>query len=166
MVKQFNHSQLSKQNATAQLALQTPIVNYRDGFGCIGPKGKHVDKDSFLKYNCLLTHHGAKSCLPHAGFLTVPYMGSGCRGMNTEPRLEFESTCAPKSALNSGVRNRFVPLVGCLASEVQNPEHIIPEDSHNGWIRGGFPSRRCKSIQGPFPKPVCSNVWPINNNSA
>jgi hypothetical protein len=166
MVKQFNHKQLSKHNATAQLALQTPIVNYRDGFGCVGPRGKHIDKDSYLKYNSLMTQHGSKNNLPHSGFLTVPFMGSGCRRMNSEPRLEFESTCAPKSALNSGVRNRFVPLVGCLATEVQNTEHIIPEDSHDGWLRGGFPSRRCKTIRGPFPKPICSNVWPINNNGA
>ena len=82
MVQHFSQKYIEKQNATAQLALQTPIINYRDGFGCIGPSGQHVDNDSFLKYNSLLTHHGAKMTLPHSGFLTVPYMGSGCRSVN------------------------------------------------------------------------------------
>ena len=51
MVNPFDHSFMQQHRATTQLALQTPIVNYRDGFGCVGPNGQHVDKDSFLKYN-------------------------------------------------------------------------------------------------------------------
>ena len=64
MVNPFDHSFMQQHRATTQLALQTPIVNYRDGFGCVGPNGQHVDKDSFLKYNSLLTHHGSKTSLP------------------------------------------------------------------------------------------------------
>ena len=55
MVHQFDNEAIKKHRDATQLALQTPVVNYRDGFGCIGPQGKHVDKDSFLKYNSLLT---------------------------------------------------------------------------------------------------------------
>ena len=163
MVQQLNHKLVEKHRATTQLALQTPIVNYRDGFGCVGPRGQHVDKDSFLKYNSLLTHHGSRMTLPHSGFLTVPYMGCGQRALSSEPRLDFEYTYAPKSTLSSGVRNRFIPLVGCLANEVQNPEHIIPEDNHQGWIRGGYPSRCSRNLKGPFPQPLQSNVcWTPN----
>ena len=154
MVHHFDKEAMKRHADATQLALQTPVVNYRDGFGCIGPQGKHVDKDSFLKYNSLLTHHGSKTSLPHSGFLTVPYMGSGCRAVSKEPRLDFEYTYAPKRATPSGARNRFIPLVGCLANEIQNPEHIIPEDNHDAWPRGGFPSRGCKNLRGPFPKPL------------
>ena len=158
MVKPFDHSFMKQHTATTQLALQTPIVNYRDGFGCVGPNGQHVDKDSFLKYNSLLTHHGSKTSLPQSGFLTVPFMGGGCRAIGKEPRLDFEYSYAPKSTMSESTRNRFIPLVGCLANEVQNPEHIIPEDNHDSWPRGGYPSRGCKNVRGPFPEPLTTNV--------
>tara|TARA_Y100000389_G_scaffold148109_2_gene147152 strand:+ start:913 stop:1401 length:489 start_codon:yes stop_codon:yes gene_type:complete len=147
-------TKVAKHKKAHELALQTPLVNYRDGFGCVGRSGKHVDKDSYLKYNSLLTHHGNKITLPTVGFLTVPFMGSGCGKVESEARLDFEQTYAPKSSLNNGVRNRFTPLVGCLANNIQNPKHIIPEDSKKDWTRGGFPTRRCKTFNGPFPKPL------------
>ena len=163
MVLPLNHKLVEKHNATTQLALQTPIVNYRDGFGCVGPRGKHVDKDSYLKYNSLLTHHGAKITLPHSGFLTVPYMGNGCRSTSQHPRLEAEYSYAPKSTLCTSTRSRFVPMVGCLANEIQNTEHIIPEDVHSGWYRGGYPSRGCKFNKEPLPKPVKPDMWPFQS---
>ena len=39
------------------------------------------------------------------------------------------------------VNNMFTPLVDHLQENVQNPEHIIPEDALSGWTRGGNPSR-------------------------
>lgn len=159
----LNHKYVKHQNKTAELALQTPIINYRDGFGCVGHRGKHIDSDSFLKYNSLLTHHGAKTTLPHSGFSTVPFMGSGCRSLSQHPRLEAEYTYAPKSTLAAGARSRFVPLVGCLADEIQNTEHIIPEDNHVGWYRGGYPSRGCKYHKESLPKPIKPDMWPFVN---
>ena len=85
-------------------------------------------------------------------------MGGGCRAIGKEPRLDFEYSYAPKSTMSEATRNRFIPLVGCLANEVQNPEHIIPEDNHDSWPRGGYPSRGCKNVRGPFPEPLTTNV--------
>ena len=129
---------------TQELALQTPIMSYKDGVGCSDPNGNKIDSDSFLKYSSMLTHFGGKNHLPHVGMLTVPYMGCGVASVDYNARPEFEYTFAPKSTLNRQPRNRFVPLVGVLANEIQNPVHIIPEDNDDNWIRGGFPSRKCK----------------------
>ena len=129
---------------TIELSIQTPIMSYRDGIGCAGPHGTKIDNDSFLKYNSMLTNYGGKTHLPHVGMLTVPYMGCGIPSTKYVQRPEFEYTYAPKSTLNKGVRNRFVPMVGNLATEIQNPIHIIPEDNDSKWVRGGFPSRKCK----------------------
>ena len=142
----YNHCMTDTKNhyKTQELAIQTPIMSYRDGVGCAGPKGEKIDSDSFLKYNTMLTHFGGKNNLPHVGMLTVPYMGCGQGNINYIRRPEFEYTFAPKSTLNKGARNRFIPLVGVLANEIQNTIHIIPEDNDGNWIRGGFPSRKCK----------------------
>lgn len=149
---------VEKHMATSQLALQTPIINYRDGFGCSGQNGKHIDKDSFLKYNSVQTSNGSKITLPQVGFLTVPFMGNGCPSVNKSPRLDFEYSYSPKSTLTNGEKNRFVPLVGCIANEIQNTNHIIPEDMHSGWFRGGYPSRGCKNYRGLPPKPLETNI--------
>tara|TARA_X000000950_G_C13568805_1_gene518674 strand:- start:173 stop:643 length:471 start_codon:yes stop_codon:yes gene_type:complete len=150
------------QNA-AEIALQLPISNFKDGLGCVGPYGQFVDKDSFLKYNSLQTQNGSKITLPHVGFLTVPYMGAGQAGLNCAPRLDSESSFAPKSTLMSGKRDRFIPLVGCIANEIQKPEHIVPETVQSDWIRGGYPSRRCKYSRAkpPTPMDTNSNFWPF-----
>tara|TARA_Y100000389_G_scaffold203960_1_gene254282 strand:+ start:6780 stop:7277 length:498 start_codon:yes stop_codon:yes gene_type:complete len=165
MVKNFNHTFIEQHNETTQLALQTPIVNFRDGFGCTGQNGRHIDKDSFLKYNSLQTQTGEKRTLPHVGFLTVPYMGCGQAALKTEPRLDSEYTYAPKSSKKSGVRNRFIPLVGCIANEIQQPEHILPEAVRDDWLRGGYPSRKCKYDRAPTPCPINSTHWPFPNQS-
>lgn len=129
---------------TTELAIQTPIMSYRDGIGCAGPHGNKIDSDSFMKYNSMLTHYGGKNHLPHVGMLTVPYMGCGRSSINYVQRPEAEYTYAPKSTLDRGMRNRFIPMVGNLAKEIQNPLHIIPEDNDINWMRGGYPSRKCK----------------------
>ena len=36
----------------------------------------------------------------------------------------------------------ITPMVERLEKEVQDPMHIIPEDSLNIWVRGGLPSRQ------------------------
>ena len=40
------------------------------------------------------------------------------------------------------IDNFFTPMVPCLRREVQDPKHIIPEDSMKCWVRGGLPSRQ------------------------
>jgi hypothetical protein len=42
----------------------------------------------------------------------------------------------------SGVSiNRFTPMLESIAQTIQNPQHIIPEDAKDGWVRGGMSSR-------------------------
>ena len=39
------------------------------------------------------------------------------------------------------IPNFFTPMIPRLSNEVQNTQHIIPEDNSEGWVRGGIPSR-------------------------
>ena len=160
----YNASIEQHKNAT-ELALQIPIANFRDGYGFCGRDGVHVDKDSFLKYNSLQTQNGKKITLPQVGFLTVPFQGAGQACVKKEPRLEFEYSYAPKSTLPSGTRNRIVPLVGCIANNIQKEEHIVTETVQPDWLRGGYPSRRCKYSRANPPKPINSSHWPYPSQS-
>ena len=40
------------------------------------------------------------------------------------------------------IPNFFTPLIPRLSQEVQDTQHIIPEDSMQSWVRGGLPSRQ------------------------
>ena len=139
-----NSCLLDKQSKTLQGAVQLPVMSYRDGFGYVGQKGQCVDKDSMLRNGSILTQHGGKMLLPNPGFLTVPYMGWGRNNTCTSNIiLEGVGTTSKKSCFPETHRTAFMPLVGCLAEQVQNSNHIIQEDSQKDWIRGGYPSRRC-----------------------
>jgi hypothetical protein len=137
---------LQKQSQVAQAATQIPMMSYRDGYGSIGKKGECVDKDSMFRNGTILTQHGNKMLLPNPGFLTVPFQGSGRNNVctaNVMKYVESANTYTRKSCLPETHRTNFVPLVSCLAEQVQNTSHIIQEDVKKDWIRGGYPSRRC-----------------------
>ena len=149
-----NACALTDHSKVAQTALKVPVANFRDGFGAIGRCGQLVDKDSLLRNGTILTQTGGKMLLPNPGFLTVPYMGRGRNNVCTSNVvMESKSTSASKSCLPETGRPLFTPLVGCLAREIQNPKHIIPEDAQRDWVRGGYPSRRC--VQNAKPTYKC-----------
>jgi hypothetical protein len=138
-----------------QIALSKPSVQYRDTIGCkISTNNVDIDNDSFLRYNAMMTHHGEKITLPQTGFTTIPFMGSGCNTNSYNSRIEFEYNYSPKSSYPQSTRNRFTPLVGCLANEIQNTIHIIPEDNKEGWKRGGIASRDCKLVDQKFKQKI------------
>jgi hypothetical protein len=73
----------------------------------------------------------------------IPYMGAGETRI-VQPELYSKLTSGTETRVKkasdalSGVSiDRFIPLVPCLANNVQNTEHIISEY----WIRGGESSR-------------------------
>lgn len=76
-------------------------------------------------------------------FATVPFMGSGntcILDADTESRLKYgRDTFVPKSIdpLSGVTINRFVPLIPCIQSNVQNPQNLVP--TH--WVRGGADTR-------------------------
>lgn len=129
---------------TAELALQRPVVQFRDGFGYAGPNGCMIDRDSFMRNGTILTQTGGKQTLANTGYLTVPYMGHGRNNTCTSTVvLESKGTSVTKSCLPATERTNFIPMLGCLATQVQNPKHIIPEDARSGWVRGGISTRSC-----------------------
>lgn len=139
-----NACKVHKHSKTSETAVKHPIMSIRDGFGYSGRKGQLIDKDSVLRNGTLLTQNGHKILLPNPGFLTVPYMGQGRNNACTSKViLEEEFGQNSKSCLPPTQRTSFVPLLECIAGQIQNTEHIIQEDVNKDWVRGGFPSRKC-----------------------
>ena len=111
----------------------------------------HSNKDGYDKYvdtesNLLkpsLTNSRDKQQLVTRAFKGLPYMGAGeTHIVNPElySKLSSGTDTRVKKASDAlaGVSiDRFIPLVPCLADNVQNTEHIIPEY----WVRGGESSR-------------------------
>jgi hypothetical protein len=85
----------------------------------------------------LLTHTKARKTLNVRSYKTVPFMGE-CRAplMDTDTYsmlLSGESTRTLKSCGVQARLERWEPQVPCVAKNIQNPRHYIPEY----WVRGG-----------------------------
>jgi len=108
----------------------------KDGYGV------YVDTESNLKQSSM-TNPKVKQQLSVRPFKGWPYMGAGETHIldpNLYSRLSSGTDTRVKKAVDSlagASIDRFIPLVPCLADNVQKPEHIIPEY----WVRGGESSR-------------------------
>ena len=106
--------------------------------------GNYIDTESKLKSSKITNEKEKnKKLLNSRPFPTIPFMGAGeTHIVNPDlySKLVSGTDTRVKKAGDSlaGVSiDRFIPLVPCLADNVQNPVHIIPEY----WVRGGESSR-------------------------
>ena len=101
-----------------------------------------IDMESNLMQSTM-TNPKYKQQLITRPFKGWPYMGAGSTHIvnpDLYSRLSSGTDTRTKKAADAlaGVSiDRFIPLVPCLAENVQNTEHIIPEY----WVRGGESSR-------------------------
>ena len=131
--------------AARSVQLSQPTMNITMGAGNIGERGALVDNDSLAKFS-ELTNLNTINTLDERPYLTVPYMGRGIGDSNVEPVIRSGEDTFQQKPCNAlagvTIDNFFTPMVPCLRREVQDPKHIIPEDSMKCWVRGGLPSRQ------------------------
>jgi hypothetical protein len=107
-----------------------------------------IDEDSHLKDGSMgniLTSDKSKTskCLDTSHFLGTPFLGRGestLKMPDLKSRLIIGEDTSQSRSCNtlSGISiDRFTPLVPCLADNVQNTKHIVPEY----WVRGGMSTR-------------------------
>ncbi len=107
-------------------------------------KGTYVNDETKLRHGQACSEKGrvAKS-LDTVLFAGPPFMGNGSAVLKNpdlkSTLMNGEQTHVKKSnAPTCGVTiDRFTPLIPCIADNIQNTEHIIPEH----WIRGGMSTR-------------------------
>ena len=106
--------------------------------------GNNVNDETALRNGKRCSEKGrvAKS-LDTVLFAGPPYMGTGSSSLENPDiksrLLHSENTHIKKSVSPAcGVSiDRFIPLLPCIADNIQKPEHIIPDQ----WIRGGMSTR-------------------------
>jgi len=110
----------------------------KDGYGFTS--GCVVDKDSDLRINGdSLTHDKERIQLCTRLTTGGPNIDKGGLIPNIETRLkngEDTSFIRDCDKISEHDFNRFIPLVGCLATTIQNPEFVIEP-----WIWGGASTR-------------------------
>tara|TARA_A100001015_G_scaffold320265_1_gene446005 strand:- start:1316 stop:1870 length:555 start_codon:yes stop_codon:yes gene_type:complete len=138
----FNPMENKKYDNVRDCALDHYNLFAQDGYGT---GAKKIDADSMLRNGALLTNNGHKfsyNALP----IMMPYRGSG-QGDPVVERciLDGEPTGIGKPCNSlAGVdwyNLTSTPQIGNIQSCMQDPKHIIPEDTDPYWVRGGIPSR-------------------------
>lgn len=112
-------------------------LTMKDGYGFT--TGCTVDSDSDLRLRSMLTNERDKVQLCTRWHQGVPNLNKGGLIPNIESRMKSAddtSDIRDCDKITERDFNRFVPLVGCLANEVQNPRHIVEP-----WVRGGASTR-------------------------
>lgn len=130
-----------------EVQLSQPMINFEGGKGWIGEKGCLVDVDSKLRENPeKLTDKKYIRQLIERPHLTTGNYVKGYFDVDVEsvirPGIDGGDDKACNSLSGVTIGNYFTPMIPKLQDEVQNPVHIIPEDSDQSWVRGGLPSRQ------------------------
>ena len=139
------HDCMCEAPTVLEVSLQHPAVIHRDGYGWTSMDGCNIDNDSKLRNAKNLTNTRCINQLFQRPYATVPYMGRGHGDVCTETKLlpgEDTFQNRPCNNLAGMYVDRFVPQIPCIRETIQNPLHIIPEDSDKSWVRGGQPSRQ------------------------
>ncbi len=130
-----------------EIQVSQPGIHLTGGLGWIAEKGCLVDNDTNMRLNKdQLTNQRDINQIIQRLFITTPDLKRGFHDVDVESALiNSDSTsdqkpCNALAGVSSG--NYFTPLIPKLSKEVQDTEHIIPEDSLNEWVRGGLPTRQ------------------------
>ena len=130
-----------------ELQLSQPVINFEGGKGWIGEKGCLVDKDSDLRIGTdKLTNLRYINQLQERPHLTTGNYMYGYHDVDNESIIQsgnFSKDQRPCNVLSGiTIGNIFTPMIPKLSSEIQDPKHIIPEDSKKDWVRSGLPTRQ------------------------
>ena len=127
-----------------KFATSQPNVFYKGPNGSLD--GAVVDDESNLMIGSIQTNSKCKLNLQQRQFLSVPYLGRGPAKPLLESRLQQGSQVEPKKSCKTITEKSFsrekTHLVNSLQSTIQNPDNLIENSAHEGWIRGGLPSRQ------------------------
>ena len=113
-------------DSLVEFTMKNPNLRFRDGFGNVN--ACTVDGDSDLRNNAKMTNFREKEQLCTRWYQAGPNIGKGGLIPNVESRLRnAEDTSDIRECDRLAERNfdRFIPMLGCLADSIQNPNNII-----------------------------------------
>jgi hypothetical protein len=129
------------------IQVSQPCVNFNGGKGWIAEKGCLVDNDTKLRQEpSKLTNANNIHQIVERFSQTTPNYTKGFYDVNVESVIrpgDISSDQRPCNSLSGvSIGNYFTPMIPKLKTEVQDTNHIIPEDSMDVWVRGGLPTRQ------------------------
>ena len=129
------------------IQVSQPGINFSGGVGWIAEKGCLVDNDSEMRQDKgKLTNQRDINQIVERLFATTPNISKGFHDVDVESVLissDFSSDHKPCNSLAGvSIGNYFTPMIPKLSEEVQDPRHIVQEDSQADWVRGGLPTRQ------------------------
>lgn len=139
----FNPHKNKTADSVLKAVLEHPNMFAHQGYGT---SARQIDHDSLLRNGSMSTTNGHRSSPSNGIPVMMPYRGKGQGDPVVERRiLESEPTstskpCGDHAGVDWYQLSRTPPLKD-LQSTMQDPKHIIPEDSNPTWVRGGIPSR-------------------------
>jgi len=124
--------------------LSQPAINFQGGLGWMGEKGCLIDNDSKVRFD-ELTNKKYINQLPN--LQNQGFFGKGDYDVGTESIIRVGNTTKLDRPCNvfagsTTLPYSITPMIPQLNREVQDTQHIIPEDSMDSWVRGGLPSRQ------------------------
>ena len=120
--------------AVKKLSLERPSFYYNSGVG----KLSQETKETAIERTNKLTNLNRIFQLAPRMHATIPLMTRGGCDTSIENKIRFiENT---KLTKKSHSIDRFVPQLEKI-KQMQNPIHLIPEDTDSNWKRGGQSSR-------------------------
>lgn len=127
------------------LATSQPGINYSGGYG-LGAGGCNVQESSRLLLGGIQTHPRCHIDLFQRPFATVPFLGRGSVDPILESQIQQGECITNKRTVTklmeqSHLKYRTVPLIPEVRQTIQNPANLVEGVAHEGWIRGGVPSR-------------------------
>lgn len=130
-----------------EVQLSQVAINFSGGHGWMGEKGCLIDDDSKLRESPdKLTNKRYIHQLTERPYLTTGDLTKGYFDVDVESVIRPGNFASDDKACNSlagvTIGNYFTPMIQKLQDEVQNPVHIVPEDSMQTWVRGGLPTRQ------------------------
>jgi len=125
------------------LATSQPGVFYGGGHNS-GAGGCNIDDSSNLQIGSIQTHPKSKLDLFHRPFATVPFLGRGSVNPVMEAQIMQGEMLTNKRSVNnlserSYLKYHQTPLLSSVKERIDN--NAASNDTANGWIRGGMPSR-------------------------
>jgi hypothetical protein len=130
-----------------EIQVSQPGIHLKGSYGWGGEKGCLMDADTTLRQSSdRLTNKNEIHQITERLFQTTPSLTKGFFDVDVESVIRpgnfttDQRSCGPLSGVTLG--NQFTPMIPKLKGEVQDPDHIIPEDSRRDWVRGGLPTRQ------------------------
>lgn len=134
----------------AQLAACHNNLRFRDGFG--PANGCVIDADSAARLGGELTNSPNRQQLAARVFQGGPHLERGDIQPDKEAALvQAEISRDRRPCLENSMIDRFVPLIPCLESTVQNPDTIVVSswrwggDDTRAWVREADYAATCAS---------------------